>query len=56
MNEKMKICATCAYYEPFQGVCFNGDSSSRADFVDEDGACTDWEEDNHEGHHQVSRQ
>ena len=26
-----KCCATCAWYEDYQGVCFNGDSPNCAD-------------------------
>lgn len=29
-----KCCATCAWYEDYQGVCFNGDSPNRADFTE----------------------
>lgn len=36
-------CKTCEWYEPFQGVCCNGDSERRADFVDENAVCTEWE-------------
>lgn len=33
-----KSCATCRWYEDFQGVCFNGDSPNCADFIDADEA------------------
>jgi hypothetical protein len=38
-----KCCATCAWYEDFQGVCCNGDSPHRADFTDPDQRCREWE-------------
>ena len=34
-------CDLCQYWEPFQGVCFNGDSPYCADFVDD--GCDLWE-------------
>lgn len=45
-----KTCATCAWYEDFQGVCCNGDSTHRADFIEPDQRCREWErkEDGHE--------
>ena len=39
-----KSCATCAWYEDFQGVCCNGDSPYCADFVNADQVCEFWEE------------
>ena len=39
----IKCCATCAWYEEFQGVCFNGDSPHCADFTDLDDVCEEWE-------------
>ena len=43
-------CATCRWYEDFQGVCFNGDSPHCADFTDPKQRCREWErkEDVHE--------
>lgn len=38
-----KCCATCAWYEDFQGVCFNGDSPYCADFTAPDQRCGEWE-------------
>lgn len=38
-----KCCATCAWYEDFQGVCFNGDSPHCADFTEPDQRCGEWE-------------
>ena len=32
-------CATCRWYEDFQGVCFNGDSPNCADFTEPDERC-----------------
>ena len=37
-----KCCATCAWYEDFQGVCFNGDSTHCADFTEPEDACEEW--------------
>lgn len=36
-------CATCAWYEDYQGVCFNGNSPHCADFIDADKVCEEWE-------------
>ena len=47
-----KCCATCAWYEDFQGVCFNGDSPHRADFIEPDQRCREWER--KEADHEVS--
>ena len=38
-----KCCATCAWYEDFQGVCCNGDSPHCADFTAPDQRCREWE-------------
>ena len=45
-----KRCSACAWYEDYQGVCFNGDSPHCADFTDPDQRCREWErkEDDHE--------
>ncbi len=43
-----KCCATCAWYEDFQGVCCNGDSPHRADFMSADQSCEFWKEDDRE--------
>lgn len=37
-----KCCATCAWYEDFQGVCCNGDSPHCADFTEPDQRCREW--------------
>ena len=37
-----KCCSTCAWYEDFQGVCFNGDSPHCADFTEPDQRCGEW--------------
>ena len=39
-----KTCATCDWYEDYQGVCFNGDSPNCADFTDPESCCEEWEE------------
>ena len=38
-----KRCATCRWYEDFQGVCCNGDSEYRADFTEPEDGCECWE-------------
>ena len=38
-----KTCATCDWYEPYNGVCCNGDSPHRADFTDPEDGCDKWE-------------
>lgn len=40
----MKTCKTCKWYEPFCGVCCNGGSEYRADFMDAESRCEEWEE------------
>lgn len=37
--EPPHICGFCDYWEPFQGVCFNGDSENCADFTYSDYGC-----------------
>lgn len=37
-------CMNCKWYEPFCGVCCNGDSEHRADFIDAESGCEEWEE------------
>ena len=39
----IECCATCAWYEDFQGVCFNGDSPHCADFTEPEEGCECWE-------------
>lgn len=39
-------CGNCKWYEPFCGVCCNGDSEHRADFMDAESGCGEWEENN----------
>ena len=41
-----KRCATCDWYEDYQGVCFNGDSPHCADFTEPEEGCECWEERN----------
>lgn len=43
-----KRCSACAWYEDYQGVCFNGDSPHRADFMSADQGCEFWKEADHE--------
>ena len=38
-----KRCATCDWYEDYQGVCFNGDSLHCADFTEPEHGCKCWE-------------
>jgi hypothetical protein len=42
--DKTECCNVCRWYEPFNGVCCNGESENRADFMEADGSCEDWEE------------
>ena len=39
-----KNCESCRWWEPFQGVCFNGESEHCADFWDD--GCELWEKEN----------
>lgn len=41
-----KCCATCQWYDDYTGACCNGDSECRADFMDADDGCEEWEENN----------
>ena len=43
-EQENKLCRTCRWYAEYEGVCCNGDSEHRADFVDEDYYCDEWEE------------
>lgn len=40
----MNTCKTCRWYATFEGVCCNGDSEHRADFMDMESRCEEWEE------------
>jgi len=40
----MENCKNCKWYAEFEGVCCNGESKHRADFMDEDSCCEKWEE------------
>ena len=48
-----KTCATCAWYEDYQGVCFNGNSPNCADFTEPEQRCREWER--KEADHEVSK-
>ncbi len=37
-----QCCGSCGWYDTFTGVCCNGDSGNRADFVDADDSCDGW--------------
>ena len=39
-----KRCSTCRWYASFEGVCCNGDSLNRADFMELEDVCEFWEE------------
>lgn len=43
-EQENKFCRTCRWYAEYEGVCCNGDSKHRADFVDEKFTCDEWEE------------
>lgn len=36
-------CKTCRWYAGFEGVCCNGGSERRADFVGAEDSCPEWE-------------
>lgn len=43
-NNNVNItCENCRWWEPFQGVCFNGDSPYCADFIDGNEMCGFWD-------------
>lgn len=46
-------CDLCKYWEPYQGVCFNGDSEYCADFVDD--GCDLWEPRPDQGEYYASK-
>lgn len=39
-----KCCATCKWFELYNGVCCNPESEYRSDFTDSDFVCEEWEE------------
>lgn len=40
----IRQCANCHWYASYEGVCCNGDSPNRGDFVDADHSdCPYWE-------------
>lgn len=41
--QRLSICGTCNWWEPFNGVCFNGDSEYCADFTSGADSCPCWE-------------
>ena len=45
-EQETNLCRTCRWYAEYEGVCCNSDSEHRADFVDEDYYCEEWEENN----------
>ena len=38
----IECCATCEWYEDYQGVCCNGDSPYCADFTEPEDCCEEW--------------
>ena len=36
-------CETCKWYESYCGVCCNGESEHRADFMESGDSCEKWE-------------
>ena len=44
----IKECFTCEYYASIEGVCCNGDSIHRADFVRPYTTCEQWTSENKE--------
>ena len=44
MTDKQdEFCVYCQFYEHFNGVCFNGESENRAEFMDEFDSCDKFE-------------
>lgn len=43
-NSNEKNCNSCTWHDGYSGVCCNGDSHKRADFVNEDYYCDYYEE------------
>lgn len=41
MNDN-RNCGTCEWYAKFEGVCYNGESEHRIDFVNEEDFCEKW--------------
>ena len=37
-----RTCGSCCWYEGYCGVCCNGRSEHRAEFMDEDDTCSKW--------------
>lgn len=44
----MNTCKTCRWYAAFEGVCCNGGGEYRADFMDAESRCEEWEEQNND--------
>lgn len=42
MENTDKCCKTCTYHDDFSWVCVNGLNEHRADFTQEDFACSCW--------------
>lgn len=40
---KLPSCGSCRWYDRYSGVCCNGDSEHRADFMDGEESCDGWE-------------
>ena len=45
LEDVPQYCSTCKWYEKYCGVCVNGNSEYRADFMLLDDTCECWEED-----------
>lgn len=43
LSSKIKTCGNCKHYEDFNGVCCNGLSEHRADFMNDTDSCLQWE-------------
>lgn len=43
MELEPESCRSCDWYESYQGVCLNGESEYRADFIDPEDSCPQWE-------------
>lgn len=44
MSHPKRYCGNCKWYATFEGVCCNGNSEHRANFLCLDDICEEWEE------------
>lgn len=36
-------CKSCKWYDDFTGACYSGESENRAEFMDGEDGCDEWE-------------